>query len=175
MAKREKKLVQTGITSEAMETAFASYSQSDAELQAITAKMDIAITKIREKHQDEVATLTERKALAFDTLQAFALENREALFAKKKSMETVHGLLGFRTGTPKLKTLKGFTWPSVTNLLKEFLPTYVRTVEEPAKDKLLADREVEEVASLFSKVGIQVDQDETFFVEAKKEVVNGQV
>jgi phage host-nuclease inhibitor protein Gam len=84
-------------------------------------------------------------------------------------MEMVHGVIGFRTGTPKLKTLKGFTWGAVTNLLKEFLPSYVRVSEEPAKDRLLADREVPETASLFPKVGIFVDQDETFYVEPKKE------
>ncbi len=69
----------------------------------------------------------------------------------------------------KLKNLKGFTWASVTNLVKEFLPDYIRTTEELAKDKLLADREVPEVAKLFPKIGIQVVQDESFYVEPKKE------
>ena len=54
-------------------------------------------------------------------------------------------------------------------MLKEFLPAYVRIEEEPAKDMLLADREKEDVAELFPKVGIFVDQDETFFVERKSE------
>lgn len=169
MAKREKKVVQTGITSEVMEQAFASYSQADAKLESISSKMDLEITKIREKYQDEVQKQTELRNKAFDTLQAFAMENREDLFAKRKSMDTVHGSLGFRTGTPSLKPLKGFTWPSVLNMLKEFLPEYVRVKEEPAKDKLLADREVPEVQQLLSKVGLKVDQDETFFVEPKKE------
>ena len=84
-------------------------------------------------------------------------------------METTHGTLGFRTGTPALKTQKGFTWESVKNLLKEFLPGYVRTKEEADKEKLLADREKEEVAALFPKVGVKVTQDEAFFVELKKE------
>jgi phage host-nuclease inhibitor protein Gam len=86
-------------------------------------------------------------------------------------MEMVHGTLGFRIGTPKLKTLKGFTWGAVTNLLKEFLPDYLRTSEEPAKDKLLADRDVEDVVLLLPKVGVFVDQDESFYVEPKKEEV----
>ena len=85
-------------------------------------------------------------------------------------MDLVHGIIGFRTGTPKLKLRKGFTWPSVVNLLKEFLPAYIRTTEEPAKDRLLADRDVPEVSTQFQKLGITVDQDETFFVEPKKEL-----
>jgi len=166
---REKKTVHTAVSVEKMEMAFADFAKADAKLQKINATMDVEMTRIREKYADDITALNEKKELAFDIMQAFALENKDELFVKKKSMDTVHGILGFRTGTPKLKTLKGFTWPSVTNLLKEFMPSYVRISEEPAKDKLLADRDDEEVSSLFSKVGIAVIQDETFYVEPKKE------
>ena len=54
-------------------------------------------------------------------------------------------------------------------LLRQFNPAYVRTTEEIAKDKLLADRDEEEMPELMQKVGIKVEQDETFFVEPKKE------
>lgn len=170
MAKtREKKVVQTGITGEQMEQAFSDYSIADAKIQNITSKMDVEMTRIREKYQDDLQRWGDLKTKSFDLLQAYAMENRDELFTKRKSMDTVHGVFGFRTGTPKLKPLKGYTWSAITNLLKEFLPSYVRTTEEPAKDKLLADREVPEVADMFRKVGVYVDQDETFFVEPKKE------
>ena len=169
---REKKLVISGITREMAEASFATFADSDARQQRITAKMDQEITKIREKYQDEVTKLQDKKDEAFDVMQAFAMENRE-LFAKKKSLEMLHGVFGFRTGTPILKTRKGFTWAAVTNLLKEFLPSYVRTKEEPAKDKLISDRDIPEVAEMFPNVGVFVDQDETFYVEPKKEEVTG--
>ena len=170
MAKtREKKVVHTGVSTEQMETAFAEFATADAKLQKINATMDVKFTEIRDRYSDEIAKLTELKDKAFDLLQAFAMENKDELFARKKSMESVHGVIGFRTGTPKLKTLKGFTWGAVTNLLKEFLPAYVRVTEEPAKDKLLADRDNEEVSGMFTRVGIAVAQDETFYVEPKKE------
>jgi phage host-nuclease inhibitor protein Gam len=174
MAKsRTKKLVQTGITGEQMEQAFSDYSISDAKIQVITSRMDVEITRIREKYQDDLQKWGEMREKNFDILQSFAMERREELFTKRKSMETVHGVFGFRTGTPKLKTLKGYTWGAVTNLLKEFLPGYVRTTEEPAKDKLLSDREDPEINKLFPRIGVFVDQDETFFVEPKKEEVIG--
>ncbi len=107
MAKtREKKVVITAVTNEAMEVAFAQFSTADAKLQGIGAKMDQEITRIREKYADEIAKWTVLKDGSFDVLQAYAMENREVLFTKKKSLETVHGSIGFRTGTPKLKTLK---------------------------------------------------------------------
>jgi phage host-nuclease inhibitor protein Gam len=166
---REKKVVHSGVTSEQMETAFAEYATADAKLGKINATMDVEMTRIREKWADDIAKLTDVKEKSFDVMQTFAIENKDELFAKKKSFESVHGIIGFRTGTPKLKTLKGFTWGAVTNLLKEFLPSYVRITEEPAKDKLLADRDDQDVLALFPKVGISVTQDETFYVEPKKE------
>jgi phage host-nuclease inhibitor protein Gam len=169
MKTREKKLVISGVTREQAEESFGKYNAADSRIQKINAKMDIEFTSIREKYQDELQKLGEEKEKNFEVMQVYASENQQELFSKKKSMEMVHGVIGFRTGTPKLKTLKGFTWGAVTNLLKEFLPSYVRVSEEPAKDRLLADREVPETASLFPKVGIFVDQDETFYVEPKKE------
>nr|CAJ1762309.1 Mu Gam-like end protection [uncultured phage] len=104
-----------------------------------------------------------------EILQVFATENKESLFSKTKSYKSAHGIFGFRTGTPKIKQLKGFTKESVLALVKAILPDYIRTAEEVAKDRLLADRDKEEVAEKLSKCGMVVVQDETFYVEPKKE------
>ena len=143
MAKRVKKIIITGVTREAADEAFAKYAKADAESAKITADIELQCAKIREKYAGRLAELDAAKTVAFDTLQSFATENQSELFSKKKSLDMAHGVIGFRTGTPKLKTLKGFTWASALQLVKEFLPGYVRTTEEVAKDKLLADRDME--------------------------------
>ena len=155
---RTKKMVVTGVTREQAEQAFAEFAAADAKVQNLTSKMDGEMTRIREKYAEQLAALNAAKDKSFDVLQAFAVENRDELFCKKKSVESAHGVFGFRTGTPKLKNLKGFTWAAVTNLCKEL-----------AKDKLLADRELPKVAEYFPKIGVQVVQEETFYVEPKKE------
>ena len=170
---RQKKTIITGVSREAADEAFATYAKSDAQIQKINAEID------------NLATLGAEKDKAFDVLQSFATENQAELFTKKKSLEMAHGTIGFRTGTPKLKTLKGFTWASALQLAKKFLPmTYIRQTDEIAKDKLLADRELKEVEvydtptgdprevtmrEAMAACGIQVTQDETFYVEPKKE------
>lgn len=169
MATRKKKVIITGVSREAADEAFATYAKNDAQLQKINADIELQCAKIREKYADNLATLTEEKDKAFDTLQAFATENQAELFSKKKSLDMAHGTIGFRTGTPKLKTLKGFTWASALELVKEFLPDYVRQTWDIAKDKLLADRDAEEMLSRMAKCGMQVVQDEAFYVEPKKE------
>lgn len=183
MATRKKKVIISGVSRESADEAFATYAKSDAQVQKINADIELQCAKIREKYADKLAILTEERDKAFDTLQAFATENQTELFAKKKSLDMAHGTIGFRTGTPKLKTLKGFTWASALNLVKSFLPSYIRQTEEIAKDKLLADREVEvqigggdpnnrgyrPLREQMVECGIQVVQDEAFYVEPKKE------
>jgi phage host-nuclease inhibitor protein Gam len=167
--KREKKTIISGVTRVAAEEAFANYAKADAQSAKITAEIELQCAKIREKYQNRLSELDTEKTLAFDTLQSFATENKDDLFCKKKSMDMAHGTIGFRTGTPKLKTLKGFTWQAALQLVREFLPGYIRTTEEITKDKLLADRDGEEMSDKMAHCGITVVQDETFFVEPKKE------
>lgn len=169
MTTRTKKVVKDHISSEEMELAFAGFAKADAQIQKLQAEMDLKMAAIREKYADRLQELTENKDEQFDILLQYANENKDTLFAKRKSAEFTHGTIGFRTGTPKLKTLKKFTWASCLELVKEFMPEYVRTTQEIAKDRLLADRDREEVAGLMPRVGIQVVQDEAFFVEVKKE------
>lgn len=167
-SRTKKVLITEDISYTEAEALFGEFATVDAKINQITAKMDTEITKVREKHQGVLAELCEKKEQLFEKLQHFAVKSPDS-FAKKKSLEFTHGVLGFRTGNPALKPLKGFTWKAITEMLKTFLPDYVRTVEEPAKDKLLADRDNEDIQPLLEKVGIQVVQDESFYVEPKKE------
>lgn len=185
MATRQKKTVISGVTREAADVAFATFAKADASINKIQAEIELQCAKIREKRQSDLTRLTAERDAAFETLQSFATENQAELFAKKKSLEMAHGVIGFRTGTPKLKTLKGFTWASALELVRTFLPSYLRQTEEIAKDRLLADRDLDKVgvtdnglilneipmSQAMAKCGIQVVQDETFFVEPKNEEV----
>lgn len=169
MATRQKKTIITGVTREAAEEAFAQYAKAEAQSAKIAADVELQCAKIREKYAPRLAELSGEKERAFDVLQSFAAENQAALFVKKKSLDMTHGTIGFRTGTPKLKTLRGFTWASALQLVREFMPAYIRQTEEIAKDKLLADRDTEQMSEQMAKCGMQVVQDETFYVDPKKE------
>lgn len=179
MARKKKTLI-SGIPREEAEAAFAKYCECEAHLKKITALIELACTKIREKYADEVSTLGDARDKAFEVLESFARENPD-LFTNKKSLEMSYGTLGFRTGMPKLKPLKGFKWPDILELVKTLIPDYIRTTEEVAKDKIIADRDEDvemrtdgqqvkvSMKTAMEKCGIQVVQEETFFVEPKKE------
>ena len=147
MVQRKKKVIVTGVSREEADEAFGVYATADAEISKINASMELQFAKIREKNAERLTLLQAERESAFEVLQAYAVENKDSLFAKKKSLELTHGVIGFRTGTPKLKTLKGFTWASALELVRRFLGfAYVRTVDELAKDRLLADRELAQAA-----------------------------
>ncbi len=63
----------------------------------------------------------------------------------------------------------GMTWAGILELLKIKGKNYVRMVEEVAKDKLLAERDLDDCKIVMDACCIDVVQDETFFVEPKTE------
>lgn len=165
-SRQSKKLITEEITNEEAEGIFAEYATADAKIQKITAEMDGKIIKIRESYDTQLTDLKTAKDGAFEKLQHFAQANPDQ-FTKKKSLEMTQGVIGFRTTPESVGKVKGFTWDAVTNMLKEFLPDYVRTKEEPNKESILKDKE--QIQHLFPKVGIKIEQSETFYVEPKKE------
>lgn len=166
---RKKKVILSGITREEMEEAMHGYALADAQHRSLTAEMDGKLAEIREQYAERLQNLDIEKDEAFEKLQAFATENREEYFTKRKSMETTHGTIGFRIGQPQLKPGKGMTWAGVLELLKLKAKHYVRTVEEVAKDKLLAERNLDDCKIIMEACHVTVQQKETFFVEPKSE------
>jgi phage host-nuclease inhibitor protein Gam len=169
MTKRESKPVKEKITDNAqLEEVLGEYASADARIAEINAKIDQQVIKIREQQAEQLQKLTEKRDLCFDRIQDYAEDNAK-MFVAKRSVDLSHGTIGFRTGTPKLKLVsKRFTWASVTELLSDKLPAYVRKIMEPAKDKIIADRDKIDVEKL-EKCGITIDQEEKFFIELKKE------
>ncbi len=166
---RTKKVVVSNVSRQQAEDAFARYNDTTSRLQELEAKMNKEVTAIRENYDKPVGDLQDESARLFEIMQVYASEHPE-LFEKKKSVEWTHGLFGYRTGTPKLKTKKGFTWPSVLSVLKALWPGYVRTAEEVNKELLLADRE--KLADEMPKMGVEVVQDETFFIQPNLQKVS---
>ncbi|HMP93391.1 MAG TPA: host-nuclease inhibitor Gam family protein [Phnomibacter sp.] len=158
---RAKKVLTIGVTRQQAEDAFAAYNQATANLQAIEAKMNQEVTAVRERYDKPIGELQDAANRHFEVLQVYAAEHPE-LFERKKSVEWTHGSFGYRTATPKLKTLKGFTWGAVKSIIERLWPDYVRTTVEINKELILANREA--IADILPQMGVEVVQDETFYV-----------
>ncbi|KAB8151775.1 hypothetical protein EZY14_016405 [Kordia sp. TARA_039_SRF] len=171
MARKKSKTIDPPINLSETEKLIAKYAENDAKINGINAKMDEELTAIREKYSEQLSTLKDENKENFERIQVFA-ETHPDLFKKKKTYETNHGNFGFRIGTPKLKARRGFTWAAVLDLIKgKKKEEFIRTKEEVAKDVLLAQREVPEVVTLMSEVGLEVIQQNSFFIDLKKEEI----
>jgi len=144
------------------------YASCDADLKEINSLMDKEILEVRKKYTANITAYQKNKDEAFEKLESFACTNQDLLFSVKKSLKTKYGTLGFRLGKPRFNLYKGTTWETITNFLKEYLPNYVRVVAEPAKDKLMADRYLPEVAKYFPALGMNVVQEENFYIDLKR-------
>jgi phage host-nuclease inhibitor protein Gam len=157
-----------GITEAQFEEAVQRYAAAESREAEINKLIEGEVNELLEKYEDELLCLAQGKQTAFGIAQSYCIGNKETLFTKRRSIGTQHGIAGFRLGTPSLKTQKGANWNKVLTALKEKLPAYVRVIEEPAKALLLADRHKENVAPLLLEIGVQVVQDELFYIETRK-------
>lgn len=107
-------------------------------------------------------------------VQAWAEANPDE-FAKRKSIELAHGTIGFRTGTPKLKTLAKITWAKVLDALRasRLAEQFIRIKEEVDKESLLvAHANFSLSDGDLRALGVEVAQEESFFITPKIEEVD---
>lgn len=92
-------------------------------------------------------------------------EANKSQFDLNRSRELNYGVVGFRRGSGALKTLKGFTWEAVKNLIKasrSLREKYLRIKEDIDKNALLASgMKTEQMA----KLGLHIYQEDNFYLE----------
>jgi len=107
-------------------------------------------------------------------LESFAIENRPD-FGKLKSKELNHGILSFRTGTPKVVQIAKYTVTNTIALIKKsfWKNDLIRVKEEIDKDNILVQIKQKEsglTPEVLREFGLEVRQDETFGYDLKNAV-----
>lgn len=167
---REKKKIQSNVSIDKAQEASARYAECSTRLAKIEAKMNERINKVRDEYQDEITQLSEEKEQHFGVLEVFAKEQMKT-WGKRKSLELLHSVIGFRTGTPKVIKDKKFTWDGIVELVKEKFPSLVRVKSELNKEAIIALRGEDDFFKLKKSCYVDVVQEETFYVEPKIEVL----
>ena len=129
---------------------------------SVTAAMDERLLEIKKQYEGQLGDLEVQINSGTEQLQQWALEN-PAEFGKKKSIAFLAGVIGFRTGTPKLVVLRGWNWKKALEAVQVHLPNFIRQAPEIDKESILAQRN--ELAPALPLVGMKVDQGETFSIE----------
>ena len=154
-------------TREEMEALVGDIARLKTFQQQTTARMDERITEIRAEYEQQLGDAERDLGPMVEAVRVWAEANPGA-FGKYKSLDLLHGSIGWRVSNPTLKTLSGWTWDRVLEKLKSAAAYagFVRTKEEVDKASILAHRD-----SLLPEdlrhMGVRVVQEETFFVEPK--------
>jgi hypothetical protein len=158
----------TAVTPAQFEEAMQRYAAAEGREAEIGRMIQEEVNEVLSRYEDELLCLSQGKQIAFGIARTYCTGNKEQLFAKRRSIGAQHGVAGFRLGTPSLRLQKGSNWNAILAALKDKLPEYVRTTEEPAKARLLADRHSPQVAPVLVALGLQVVQEELFYIETGK-------
>jgi phage host-nuclease inhibitor protein Gam len=161
------RLTKTVVASRAdAETLLGEIAAETASLNALKAALDSEVTAVRQKFEGQIDSAAKQLEQKSGLLQQWA-ESAPEEFDGKKSIDFLHGRIGFRTGNPALKTLSGWTFKRVLEVIER---TFVRTKEELDKEAILsAHARAELDDKSLRAVGLRVVQEEAFFVEPKLE------
>lgn len=140
----------------------------------LTARLDAAILKLQDEAAAGIAKCDEAIDLRVDALRAWAESHPEAFPNGKKSIAFLSGVLGFRTGTPKVALLsRAWNWAKVLEAVLARGFAFTRTSVELDKESIIAfvadSKTAEDKLATETKVlrpiGVKIIQDESFYVE----------
>jgi phage host-nuclease inhibitor protein Gam len=153
-----------------MEAVIGEIATLQLKLNAATAEMDQRITNVRQGYEGTLDTLNKEIQTRTQLAQCWADSHPEEFPGDKKSIDFVHAIVGFRTGTPKVTPLKKrFTVAVIIANLKKLAwgPKYIRNPDPQIdKEAILQDRKILTEDQL-AKAGLKIVQEESFYIELK--------
>lgn len=152
---------------EAAESAMDALALATHRRDKLEAEMNIKLTGIREKYEEELAALAESIKTETARLREWA-DADPSLFDKNRSIKLLHGVIGYRLGNWAVKLIRGFKTDRAVALAKTNLGAeYVRTKEELDKELILANRATIQPSAL-AGCGLRLEQAEAFFATPEK-------
>lgn len=162
-------------TREELEKTMGEFAAAEVALAAQKAEMEARILEIRKEYEEATAALKLAAEAPFKQLELWARRHPEA-FGEKKTLELLHGSIGFRTGMPRVSLKRGLDEEALCQALENAgCGKVVRTVRELDKAEIIrlaaATGEAEKFFSqnLAREFGLKVSQTERFFAAAKEE------
>lgn len=155
-------------TLEAAEKLLGKIAAGDSELRQLAAAMTTALAAVLSEHEPGITAQKKFIDAQRDALEQWAWTAQREEFAEKRSMDLLHGTIGFRWAKPKLATLARITWDKALEKIKALRPEFVRVKEEVNKELILQQAADELInAGGLSAMGLKVVQEESFYIDLK--------
>jgi len=166
-------------TREELERTMGEYAAAQIGLERSKAEMEARILEVRKEFETELAAFKLAAEAPFKQLELWARTHPEE-FRDRKSVELVHGTIGYRTGMPRVTVKRGTDEEKLCEALAgRGCDRVVRTVRELDRDEIIrlarSENAVERhlAEHLAADFGLKVTQTERFFADAKEETVEG--
>lgn len=165
--KMAKKLRKTTIkTREELEQVLGEYAQQVLERDRLTVAMEREIAEIRQRYEQPIAACVDVGDGLFDDILAWASLHPDA-FGDRKSLDLLHGRIGFRIGPPAVRQISGVKTEHSVELLMG--TDWVRVKYELDKERILADMAAGHDDVPLREAGLQIVRTETFYADIKRE------
>lgn len=145
--------------------AVANYAMKSAALTQGNVSLNQELVETRDRHEAELKNLKPDRDNALSEVQKLAESNRKKLFVRSKCLRTSFGVVGFRKKRITFSLKTGETTENVLQKLKARRPDLVVTKEVVSKNRLYAARNDEGFRELMDEVGLQINEDEKFYIK----------
>lgn len=169
MRSRTTRRITSTIASRAdLENAVGNYAQTILAKEAAMAKLTGRLAAIRAEYEETCAQLDKKAQAQFEDIAAYITLHPEEIPTGRKSIDLLHGTLGYRTGNPSVRLPRGVGEEDMIERLRAAgLGGYVRTRDELDRAAILASEDAERAT--LEAHGLRIVQSERFFVEIKRE------
>lgn len=153
-------------TREDVETTMNDLALTEAHYRRLQSQVDAEILAVKDRHAANLAIYQETMTRLTQQLHDWSVTHPDEFPKDRKSLRLTSGLIGFRTGQPKLALVsRKFTFERALSLVRELLPGFIRTKDEIDREALIAQRSEPVIAAALPRCGLIVTQDESFFAE----------
>ena len=154
---------------EDLENVLGRYAAAVIEGDELKADMERKINELRAGYEERAAAIGKRCELLFADIEAYMSNNPEEIPAGRKSLELLHGTVGYRTGNPTVRLPRGVDEAELCEELRcSGFEVFVRTRDEVNREAVLAADDT--TRDSLAAHGVKVTQvKDRFFVEIKRE------
>ncbi len=171
---KQNKIIHCIINSrEELEVMVADAARLKIDFTNLTSAMELEQAEIQKKYQPALQSLAKQIEIKESNVVTYCQQERDALFASKRSLKMMLATIGFRATPPRVERVDSKSrWTSIARRLgsvdwgREYLHT---PAPEVNKERLLADRTKLSTEKL-AEVGIKFEQGENFFLEPNSKV-----
>jgi len=158
-------------TVEELEACVASIADLTCQKLNIEGAMNTELQAVRDRYSRELVDVADDIQAEVRLAKDWAEHNPE-MFRERKSIECVHGAVGFRTGMPAVRYLKGWTEERCLEALQLSAEgaAFLRMAPSINKEAVIAAAADENIGDAgLAEFGMKVTQAESFFVNPKIE------